>query len=734
MSAKSPASTRDRLNHSAVSNGAWVHHPAIDLIVGCGAWSALLLLLAYPFGSGNRLFVSTAFYGLALVFNYPHFMATIYRAYGSRQDFSRYRVFTLHITILLLVTLAVAHWAYSSIALIFTIYITWSPWHYTGQNFGLAMMFCRRNGITISKSVRNTFFTAFIASYGLILVSFHTGPSGDPYVLSLGLTESLRTVVTLPLVIIFLSLGIWSLVAMIRQKGTRAATGPLVLFSTQFLWFVAPVVLQVIAGVEIPQTRYSTGVLAVMHAAQYMWITSYFTKRDAESAGRKWSMAGYFGTLVVGGIALFIPGPWLVSYVFRFDFVASFLIFTAVVNIHHFILDGVMWKLREGRIASILVSKLQRTPGTPPSKSALQPARRRTPVLRLLRILVFASLLLLAGLDLTKFYLGLDAQSGDRLARAEALNPYDQPLLVKKARAQAKSGELEKTIETLERAIAVNVHNSEPQNLLAKVLIDNQLYERAYHHYLRMLEHHPRDVNALINRGVIANKLEKDDDAIESWKRALAIDPDQQHLHLYLAQIYDRRDQPQAAIPHYEQYLAALGEQATEGRLNLKEVLSITLRLAQVYGRDSQFERAITYSERSYQLSTQSGEIAASALALSLMGDSYEGMGRNHEAIKCYQRGLILDAQSGDPEQRGMDWFNYSQFLRRHKQSNQLVLACLLKAEELLAPVKGVGLDTIVATRQEIVQRLGQESAIVRRDLEALVKKALSEELQNYNP
>ncbi len=38
------------------------------------------------------------FYVLALFFNYPHYMATIYRAYHTKADFEKYRIFTVHIT------------------------------------------------------------------------------------------------------------------------------------------------------------------------------------------------------------------------------------------------------------------------------------------------------------------------------------------------------------------------------------------------------------------------------------------------------------------------------------------------------------------------------------------------------------------------------------------------------------------------------------------------------------
>src|SRR5438874_12408811 len=70
--------------------GPWIYSPALDLIVGCGGWSAPLLLVSYFSLASNARAWSIAFYVLALFFNYPHYMATIYRAYHRSEDFQKY--------------------------------------------------------------------------------------------------------------------------------------------------------------------------------------------------------------------------------------------------------------------------------------------------------------------------------------------------------------------------------------------------------------------------------------------------------------------------------------------------------------------------------------------------------------------------------------------------------------------------------------------------------------------
>src|ERR1700754_419573 len=81
-------------------SGRWFYGSALDLLIGCAAWSAPLLILGFLFSSSYPNATSVAFYGLALVFNYPHYMATIYRAYRTEQDFQKYKIFTLHLTVL----------------------------------------------------------------------------------------------------------------------------------------------------------------------------------------------------------------------------------------------------------------------------------------------------------------------------------------------------------------------------------------------------------------------------------------------------------------------------------------------------------------------------------------------------------------------------------------------------------------------------------------------------------
>jgi hypothetical protein len=397
---------------------------------------------------------TAAFYALALVFNYPHYMATVYRAYHSKGDFERYRLYTKHVTAFLLLVLLAAHGSYRLLPWLFTIYITWSPWHYMSQNLGLLLMFSRRNGVEINKKDRNALWTAFAASYAMIFLSIHTNSSADPYVISLGI-PTLVDLFRIPLLAIFLVLGSWPLFKLVRQTGWRPMLAPITLYVTEFLWFVLPTVVELVSNVRIPQTSYSAGILALMHSAQYLWITSYYAKTEAQADRRAtWKPAAYFGALFVGGIALFVPAPWIASWAFGRDFTSSFLIVTALVNIHHFILDGAVWKLRDQRVASVLLTDphMQNAAHT---KTWSKPTFRGLPNRPYAKWAVVGVLILLAGLDQARYYLALGRDQA-RLEAAASLDPFDAPLQARLAQAYVLNGDYANAERTLELAARQN--------------------------------------------------------------------------------------------------------------------------------------------------------------------------------------------------------------------------------------------------------------------------------------
>lgn len=680
-----------------------------------------------------------AFYLLAIIFNYPHFMATIYRAYHTREQFEKYKFFTLHLTLLMVVTAVMLHASYRLVPWVFTLYICWSPWHYTGQNYGLMMMFTRRAGAQITSTERRWLHAAFVASYVMLLASFMTGGSSDPLILSLGLPARITLPARLVLAIAFAVFTFMAFKPLIQRSGTRTMAAPLTLVLTQFLWFVLPTLLELHAAYQIPQTRYSSGILAVLHSAQYLWITSYYQRREARAAGQSsWRMAGYFVTLIAGGIALFIPGPWLVSYIFHYDFTTSFLIFTALVNIHHFLLDGALWKLRDSRVASLLIDPgfaAQPGPQQAPAKRAIKkasrvaaPAPAPTRTKKLLRSPAFqltlvGLLFLWGGLDQWHFALGTDESNLPSLLRASQMNPYDAMLQARIASASTKAGQKDEAIAALTRAVAINPDNAGLQHAAARAMIEDGRYTEAYEHYRRMLESFPRDSDTLVNYGLLAAKLGHPEEAIDSWEKAVDVAPNQPNVHLYLAQALDQKNESAAAARHWSAFLQLAAAHPDDPTATPAQLDSATLQLADDEARVNHKDAAIAGYLSAIALAERDKNLQLESVALAHLGDYREKTGEVPAAAHSFQRGLALDAKLQDPRSEAFDWFNYGQFLRRRGVDLELAYACYLRAEILLGGKGGENQQTVETARREVEMLLGKKALAVQKNLPEMLTR-----------
>jgi tetratricopeptide (TPR) repeat protein len=716
----------------------WIYRPWLDLLVGCGAWSAPLLLLAfYSSQPYSRAWVF-AFYFLALFFNYPHFMATVYRAYHTHSEFTKYRIFTVHVALLLALAGVLAHLWYALVPWIFTLYICWSPWHYTGQNFGLLMMFARRAGISPTPAERRALHLAFLASYLLLMLSFHTGASGDPLVISLGLPEKFTLPARGVLALFFVVSSGWALVSLARRSSLRAILAPFTLAMTQFLWFLLPAAIQLASGREIAQTRYSSGILAVLHSTQYLWITSYYQKREARAAGdTRWKFSRYLVTLIAGGIALFIPGPWIVSRVFHADFAASFLTFTALVNIHHFILDGALWKLRDSRISALLLDTRTKMPATGAGAqnnfvTAARWLAGRSSAARAVRITMVAMLFTWGAVDQLHFFWAGQETSLASLQRAARLNPNDSAVQTRLAKAQALSGQRDSAITSLERAASLNPADLSLQEAYGRGLIEAGRDSEAYSLYQKMLRRFPRDANALVNYGLLAHRLGHEDEALDSWRRAVEIDPQQYNAQLYIAQFLDQTGEAQAAASHYRAYLKIVAANPDAHRSESATVLAVLIKVADADAAVNHAAEATQGYRAAVQFGEKSGDKTLESLALAHLAELQEKQGDIATAAQSYQRGLTLDASLSDPRSAASDWVNYGQFLRRQGKPERFVYACFLRAEELLRSTPGTELSVVTNARAETEARLGREAAAVRNNRDTILGEALHMEAASF--
>ena len=713
----------------------WIYNPWLDLIVGCGAWSLPLLLVAYAVLASSARTFSVLFYGLAIFFNYPHYMATIYRAYHRAEDFEKYRIFTVHTTALVFITLVVSHFWVWLLPWIFTIYLTWSPWHYSGQNYGLFMMFARRAGANPNKRTRGALYGAFIVSYLVLFLGFHTGPSTDPLFVSIGIPAIVSRWEQIVLLAAFAVLSLFGLSRLAKQTGWRPLLPSLTLFSSQFLWFLLPAAISLIKHLDIPQSRYSNGVLAVMHSAQYLWITSYYARREALSAGEKtqrnWRPLAYFAVLVAGGIALFIPGPWLASRAFHYDLTTSFLIFGALVNIHHFILDGAIWKLRDGRIASLLLNSKEKAEKaiTNAGGSVVSSVRwlaGDTPTARRLQISAAVLLLIWGTVDQVHHYLALRSEDMTSLHRAAVLDAFDSQLQMRLARKEMENGNSQEAESAWRRAMQTSPSDPGPKQALLKFLLEQKRFDEAFSLTEASLKSSPNDPNLLVNHGILSLQFDHADQALEDWKEALAIDPNQSLAHLYLAHELDREGKALEAAAHYRAFLEQISRPNGQKKPAPEFLIGIVLRMADCQMRSSQTDSALKSYHMAGILAAQTKLPKLESVAAVNEAELQARAGKLDDALELYQKTLRLDASNGDNSASALDWFAYGRFLDESGFSERLAYACLLKAQTVAKALSQSPLPQMaVETTARLEKQLGPAAVSVRRNPEPLLQEAI---------
>jgi tetratricopeptide (TPR) repeat protein len=157
---------------------------------------------------------------------------------------------------------------------------------------------------------------------------------------------------------------------MLRRAPLRTLVPVIFLIVAQFAWFALPSAFVLfrkqiwLTGISLALFVAATNVL---HCTQYLGITAFYTRRERAAAQEGFRVVRYLLILVVGGALLWPVAMRLFSELFVIDYGLSFIVLGALINIHHYILDGAIWKLRDGRIARLLVSAEDPQPANAPS-------------------------------------------------------------------------------------------------------------------------------------------------------------------------------------------------------------------------------------------------------------------------------------------------------------------------------------------------------------------------------
>jgi tetratricopeptide (TPR) repeat protein len=375
------------MNAEAPVAKRWLFGPAPDLLLGCGLLYALFFAVVFAVGDTGAWLPTVLAPLLVLLFSSPHYGATIVRVYEERSERRRYAFFSVWVTAVIAAWfVASQHWAGAGSAML-TLYLTWSPWHYTGQNYGVAVMMLGRRGVALDAATKRWLHLGFVTSFAVFFCVIHESsvwaesrflplaaervrfvPLGTPR----DLTAAALAVHGFAVVV--------SLVHLFRCATARDLLPALALILSQTLWFTLPA-LALHAGLFAGRQPLGADVqiqvifwIAVAHSLQYLWVTAYYAR-----SGSRWSGATpYAAKVFAAGTAVWLlPAALFGPDAFggHADVAALPLMVASAVNLHHFVLDGAIWKLR-GPIGRVLIRSESYAPvgEAPPPRTWLRRA------------------------------------------------------------------------------------------------------------------------------------------------------------------------------------------------------------------------------------------------------------------------------------------------------------------------------------------------------------------------
>jgi hypothetical protein len=332
-----PSSSRVRLGRPFVS-------PAFDLLVIGGGLS---LVMTAALAGGLRLDTSwIALPVLILLCNSAHFAASTVRLYARPGIFERSPFLTMGLPLVaVLVVTAGAAFPGDLGRHLQALYLTWSPYHYAAQAYGLALMYSYRTGFDPTPEDKRWVRAACLAPF-LFVVTNGQGAGLDwvlpSSVLANPAVAQARQWLGHLLYAATLALPFAAFLWLRRREGGGL---PLISLTTIFangVWWTFLVFREAFVWAT------------VFHGLQYMAIVSIFFVRDRAQATRGtaaerpwWTHALlFYGACLVLGYLLF--QVWPQGYVAAgFGYAESVLIVTAIINIHHFIVDAYIWRLRK---------------------------------------------------------------------------------------------------------------------------------------------------------------------------------------------------------------------------------------------------------------------------------------------------------------------------------------------------------------------------------------------------
>jgi hypothetical protein len=340
-------------------------NPWVDFLA-IGLASVIFFLLAKWVVDVNVGKSATVAFYAAWIVNWPHFSATNYRLYGSRVNASQYPVTAILTPILMIGGIAASVASPATVAVCFVkLFLIWSPYHFSGQTIGITLVYARRHGFAIGKVERLVLAMFVYGTFIAQTAAFEAGHGLQPFfgitTPALGIPQQLATLASyMPPV----AGGTFIVLMAYRFVVSRQLVPPIVLLPalTQFIWFMP--------GSAVPAF---SAFVPFFHSFQYLfiaWAVNLKEKMDmgaiAPSKGFVIRESVLWGALnICGGAILFFVLPRVLAMIGGGDLGFTEPVLISGVQMHHFFVDGVIWKLKNPKVMSPLGVNIDQLIGAP---------------------------------------------------------------------------------------------------------------------------------------------------------------------------------------------------------------------------------------------------------------------------------------------------------------------------------------------------------------------------------
>lgn len=318
-------------------------HPAFDYLFIGGALSLVVMGVVVTNPTLIPLFDAEDFRYFILFSNSAHFASSTVRLYTKPDAKRSLPVLKFALPLAALVVVSLCMFREDTLGSnLRALYFTWSPYHYAAQAYGLTVMYCYRSGCLLSDANKRLLWWVatlpFLYNFALArkaglhwidVADWLDNPTANAFL------NDFRVVMPY-LAISAIALLFWRIWR--SEVRPMPMIGALMLVSNGIWWFTMS-----------PAQAFIWA--TIFHGIQYLAIVIIFHVKDQMALpnnrhGAAYHVLWFYGASLLLGYALFDWFPRAYIYA-GFGAATAVTITVAMINLHHFIVDGFIWRLKK---------------------------------------------------------------------------------------------------------------------------------------------------------------------------------------------------------------------------------------------------------------------------------------------------------------------------------------------------------------------------------------------------